>query len=138
MQATHFAIPCRDRSTPMDKQQLQSALTELHQELSTTHDVEGSTKAMLVTLMQDIAKLLAGESISSGSLAGESLAGESLAGEAASAAGQNSESEPSLDDQPPSTGSESLRALVVEFETEHPKIARTLGQLADGLANLGI
>lgn len=34
--------------------------------------------------------------------------------------------------------SDSLREMMTEFEAEHPKLAHTLGQLADGLANLGI
>ncbi len=34
--------------------------------------------------------------------------------------------------------SDSIRALMADFETEHPKLAQALGQLADGLANLGI
>lgn len=89
----------------MEKQELQKTLTELHQELSTAQDVDDSTKAMLVTVMQDITKLLA-----------------------------NTEN----DSSETPTGSDSLRAMVIEFEAEHPKLARTLGQLADGLANLGI
>lgn len=90
----------------MDKQQLNTQLEQLHQELSTIDNVDASTKAMLVTVMQDIAKLLAGD--------------QQRADEGA----------------PPS--SDSLREMMTEFEAEHPKLAQTLGQLADGLANLGI
>ncbi len=90
----------------MDKQQLHTQLTTLHQELSTIDSVDESTKAMLLTVMQDMAKLLTGE-------------------------------HPSDDDSPAPT-SDSLREMMTEFEAEHPKLAQTLGQLADGLANLGI
>lgn len=34
--------------------------------------------------------------------------------------------------------SENVRSAIREFEAEHPKLAETLGRLADGLANLGI
>jgi hypothetical protein len=33
---------------------------------------------------------------------------------------------------------ENVRSAIVEFEAEHPRLAETLGRLADGLANLGI
>ena len=92
----------------MDKQQLHTQLTELHQELSTVHDVDESTREMLVTVMQDIAQVLTGEQ-------------ESADAEESSA-----------------PTSDRLREMVTEFEAEHPKLAQTLGQLADGLANLGI
>lgn len=88
----------------MASEQLHSDLTKLHQQLSTVDNVDESTKAMLVTVMQDIAKLLTGE--------------------------------PTEGDTPPTSGS--IRELMTEFEAEHPKLARTLGQLADGLQNLGI
>lgn len=90
----------------MDKQELNQQLTQLHQELSTIDNVDESTKAMLITVMQDIAKLLKGEKHGD-------------------------------EDQDTAT-SDSLREMVAEFEAEHPKLAQTLGQLADGLANLGI
>ena len=90
----------------MDKQQLHTQLTELHQELNTVENVDESTKEMLVTVMQDIANVLAGDKPSD--------AGSSA------------------------PTSDALRGMVSEFEAEHPKLAQTLGQLADGLANLGI
>jgi hypothetical protein len=31
-----------------------------------------------------------------------------------------------------------VRSAIEEFEAEHPKLAETLGRLADGLANMGI
>lgn len=34
--------------------------------------------------------------------------------------------------------SESVRSTIEEFEAEHPKLAETLGRIADGLANMGI
>ena len=33
---------------------------------------------------------------------------------------------------------EGLQGLIQEFEAEHPKLAETIGRIADGLANLGI
>ncbi len=36
------------------------------------------------------------------------------------------------------TSSNGVRGYLLEFEAEHPRIASLLGQLADGLANLGI
>jgi cytochrome c556 len=90
----------------MDKQELHTQLTHLHQELSTVENVDESTKAMLATVMQDIATLLTGEKPN--------------------------------DSESPAATSDSLREMVSEFEAEHPKLAQTLGQLADGLANLGI
>ena len=88
----------------MDKQQLQTSLTQLHQELATLDNVDDSTKTMLATIAADIAKLVDADS----------------------------------HDDDTSTGSENVRELVTEFEAEHPKLAQALGQLADGLANLGI
>jgi hypothetical protein len=90
----------------MEKQELHQQLTHLHQELSTIDNVDESTKEMLVTVMQDIAKVLTGEPVS--------------------------------DAESPAPTSDSLREMMTEFEAEHPKLAQTLGQLADGLANLGI
>lgn len=45
----------------MDADKLRGELTKLHQELSTVDTVDEPTKAMLVTVMHDIAKLLSGE-----------------------------------------------------------------------------
>ena len=39
----------------MDKQQLQTSLTQLHQELATLDNVDDSTKTMLATIAADIA-----------------------------------------------------------------------------------
>jgi hypothetical protein len=33
---------------------------------------------------------------------------------------------------------QNVRNAISEFEAEHPRLAETLGRLADGLANLGI
>ena len=41
-------------------------------------------------------------------------------------------------DEPDPPTSEGLRSMLLEFEAEHPQLARTLGQIADGLQNLGI
>lgn len=48
------------------------------------------------------------------------------------------------DPEHPSTAAEAeashegLSGLILDFETDHPQLAHTLGKLADGLANLGI
>lgn len=39
---------------------------------------------------------------------------------------------------PASEGENQLQRAVLEFETEHPRIAGILGQIADALAKLGI
>lgn len=88
----------------MDNQQLEMQLTQLHQELRTIDNVDESTKAMLLTVMQDIGQLLSGDTTQ----------GEQQA------------------------TSDGVREMMTEFEAEHPKLAHALGQLADGLANLGI
>ena len=36
------------------------------------------------------------------------------------------------------TSSEGVRGYLMEFEADHPRLAETLGRLADGLANMGI
>ncbi|WP_425396404.1 DUF4404 family protein [Aeoliella sp.] len=38
----------------------------------------------------------------------------------------------------PQASSENIRNMMSEFEAEHPKLAQALGQIADGLQNLGI
>lgn len=98
----------------MEKQQLQASLAELHGELSQVENVDPTTREMLVTIMQDIVKVLQTDS-----------------------AGPK---DPTVDQEEASSphGSDSLRKMVIEFEAEHPKLARTIGQIADGLASLGI
>ncbi|QDU54193.1 DUF4404 family protein [Aeoliella mucimassa] len=90
----------------MNSDHLREHLTQLHQELSTVHQVDEPTKEMLVTLLKDITNVLSGEA--------------------------------SSDDSSTAPSSDSIRAMMADFETEHPKLAQALGQLADGLANLGI
>ncbi len=100
----------------MEKQELKASLAELHSELSQIENVDPATREMLVTIMQDIVKVLQGD--------------------------QEEEpatpSPPAEEESPPPHGSDSLRNMVIEFEAEHPKLARTIGQIADGLASLGI
>lgn len=95
----------------MDKQQLQTKLTALHQELSTIDNVDEATKSMLATVMADMAKLLADNN-------------------------DDDDSDPVAKGD--GAGEQHVRSLITELEAEHPKVARVLGQLADGLANLGI
>ncbi len=106
----------------MEKQKLQTSLAELHQELSSGGNVDESTRTMLTTLAQDIAQLL-----------------ESGTGPAAAEANRAEPIAPAdKDNDKPATSSDSLQALIVEYEGEYPRLTRILGQLADGLANLGI
>lgn len=92
----------------MDKQQLESSLATLHQELSQVENVDPSTRELLVTLMQDIAQVLTSDA--------RAEEGEEV----------------------PTHRSDNLRNMVTEFEAEHPQLARTIGQIADGLASIGI
>ena len=92
----------------MDKQHLEASLASLHRELSTVENVDPSTRELLVTLMQDIAQVLTGN--------------------VRSDEGQEA----------PTHRSDNLRTMVTEFEAEHPQLARTIGQIADGLASIGI
>lgn len=103
----------------MEKQQLKASLAELHSELSQVENVDPTTREMLVTIMQDIIKVLQSDQ----EAANLQPASESPADEAEAS---------------PPHGSDSLRNMVIEFEAEHPKLARTIGQIADGLASLGI
>lgn len=102
----------------MEKQQLQASLLALHQELATVENVDDSTKALLATIVQDIQTLLTGES--------------------PSPAVETTDVDTETESAPPQHGSDSLRGLVAEFEAEHPKLARAIGQIADGLQSLGI
>jgi hypothetical protein len=43
----------------------------------------------------------------------------------------------SADEADPPT-SQNLRDMLLHYEAEHPQVARVLGQIADGLQNLGI
>ena len=45
---------------------------------------------------------------------------------------------PTDGDAPSAATSDSVREMVTEFEAEHPKLAETLGRVADALQNLGI
>lgn len=92
----------------MDKQQLESSLATLHEELSNVENVDPSTRQLLVTLMQDIAQVLTSDN-------------------------RDETAQPT-----PTHRSDNLRNLVTEFEAEHPQLARTIGQIADGLASIGI
>ena len=40
--------------------------------------------------------------------------------------------------QPPDSMETSLREIVLRFESEHPRLATTVGQVADALGKLGI
>jgi hypothetical protein len=103
----------------MEKHELKASLAELHGELSQVENVDPTTREMLVTIMQDIVKVLQSDQ-----------AGAELQ--------PATESPDAEDEAAPPHGSDSLRNMVIEFEAEHPKLARTIGQIADGLASLGI
>lgn len=48
------------------------------------------------------------------------------------------EEQPSPEEDDSSSLSGKLQEMVLEWEAEHPRIARVIGQVADALANLGI
>ena len=106
----------------MEKEQLQASLLALHQELATVENVDDRTKALLATIVQDIQTVLVGEP----------------AAEEVEASDVDVDTELDAESTEPQHGSDSLRGMVAEFEAEHPKLARAIGQIADGLQSLGI
>lgn len=93
----------------MRKEELQVSLVELHNQLSQLDNVDPTTRHMLETVMNDIGRVL------------------------------QAAEEPTAEPADESTDrSDSLRNMVAEFEAEHPQLARTIAQIADGLASIGI
>lgn len=92
----------------MDKPQLQSLLESLHRELASLDKVE----------VDDRTKQLLAQVTDD--VQGVLERAEHAAEEEVAASQAN------------------VRSAIAEFEAEHPKLAETLGRLADGLANMGI
>lgn len=93
----------------MPESDLNTLLVTLHQELSSASDVDEPTRQLLKTVAADIASVLDQDSGSAGQ--------------------QDKESD---------VGSHTLKQMAVEFEAEHPRLARTLNEVADSLARIGI
>ena len=95
----------------MDKSQLQQTLAQVHNELADAQSVDDDTRQLLTTLTNDIQRLL-----------------------------EKDQTEPSSPDSDDADGplSSQVRSLMLQFETDHPKLTSALNQVADGLANLGI
>ena len=95
----------------MDKTELQQTLAQVHTELADAQAVDQDTRALLTTLTNDIQRLL-----------------------------EKDEAPPTKPDSDTDDGplSKQVRGLVLQFESEHPKLTTALNQVADGLASLGI
>ena len=100
----------------MNKKELIGTLETLHEELQGASTVDADTQALLVTLVQDIHRLM-----------------------------QPSRDDPTRDDparDDPTQEVEDLTAqvqdLMLKFETDHPQLTRALNQVSSALANLGI
>ncbi len=94
----------------MSSSQLDALLLELHQQLSAKTEIDESTQKLLRQVSEDIAPYLDEKEA------------------------QESEST-SVDAE---LGSDSLKKMAVEFEADHPRLARTVNELADSLAKIGI
>jgi hypothetical protein len=93
----------------MDKSKLQQTLTQVHSELADADSVDQDTRQLLTTLTNDIQRLL-----------------------------EKDEAPPAAEEDSDGPLSKQVRGLMLQFESEHPKLTSALNQVADGLANLGI
>ena len=105
----------------MNKKELIGTLETLHEELQGASTVDADTQALLVTLVQDIHRVLQ------------------------PSREDPSREDPSRDDSSrddPTQEVEDLTAqvqdLMLKFETDHPQLTRALNQVSSALANLGI
>jgi hypothetical protein len=92
----------------MDRAKLRSLLTELHRELGSAERLDEESRRLVEQVLADVDRLEAGPT-------------------AARSTGRN---DAGADD--------ALRDLVLKLEAEHPRLAATIGQLADALGRLGI
>ncbi len=113
----------------MNRDELQSTLAALHEELSQTSEVDEQTRQMLQHVTDDIRRLLAENPDGSG---GQGIADGQGASEQQRVADGPEGAEPAA------TYSSRLKEMVFEFEANHPKIGSLLERLSDGLANMGI
>jgi hypothetical protein len=95
----------------MNKKELIGTLETLHEELQGASTVDADTQALLVTLVQDIHRLM-----------------------------QPSRDDPTRDDptQEVEDLTAQVQDLMLKFETDHPQLTRALNQVSSALANLGI
>ena len=92
----------------MDRARLRSLLAELHRELGSADRLDEESRRLVEQVLADVDRLEAGPP----------------------ADPAPDRDEPSADDI--------LRDLVLKLEAEHPRLAATVGQLADALGRLGI
>ena len=93
----------------MDKSKLQPTLAQVLNELADADAVDNDTRQLLTRLTDDIQRLLEKD--------------------------KQPTPEPNADEGPLS---KQLRDLVLQFESDHPKLTTALNQVADALAGLGI
>ena len=93
----------------MDKSKLQQTLAQVHAELADAESVDGDTRQLLTTLTDDIERLL-----------------------------EKDPPQPAAEATDDGPLSKQVRGLVLQFESEHPKLTTALNQVADALAGLGI
>jgi len=95
----------------MNKKELIGTLETLHEELQGASTVDADTQALLVTLVQDIHRLM-----------------------------QPSRDDPTRDDptQEVEDLTAQVQDLMLKSETDHPQLTRALNQVSSALANLGI
>ena len=92
----------------MSESELSALLSQLHDKLNDSPDIDDEARRMLGIVSQDIAVVL---------------------GRSSPAVDQ---------DKSTIAGSMTLKKMAVEFEADHPRLAHTLNDVADSLAKIGI
>jgi len=93
----------------MNISELQQTLAQVHSELADADSVDQDTRQLLTTLTNDIQRLL-----------------------------EKDDAPPAVEAETDGPLSKQVRSLMLQFESEHPKLTSALNQVADGLSNLGI
>jgi len=102
----------------MEKQQLKATLTQLHDELARSGEVDEEMQSLLRQLAADIQSTL------------DQSATAETPSEAADSEPARPDEEGSLIDQ--------LTDVASHFEETHPRLASAIGRVADALSQLGI
>jgi len=97
----------------MDKSELLKTLEKVHAELADAQSVDDETRRLLTTLTEDLQR---------------------LSEQSDEASAENVET-PSAEVQ---VLASQVQDLVLQFETDHPRLTTALNQVAGALANLGI